>query len=201
MPKLICVTLLDFTLRPGKNFDFHQVVDCVYRQKPHQLATGHQVIHHLQLPVFLKKEAKRPDFNNPLHCWLLAIVESHRQGKRMDEVIEMRPELEEFRKRDKGFDQFAARHGLVTSDPKVRQKYDLWAINDIIMAEEFYRREAKGKAETMMEISLKRLRRAKSNADRRSAIKDMRELDIPDVTIKEARKRIKAENAAETKPR
>jgi hypothetical protein len=147
MPRVISLNILDFVLRPsGKNF--HQVGELVYRELPYELLVDRFAVHHLQLPLFRNID---PDYTIPLHNWLKALTMAQDLKKSLKEVITMEARLQEFYDYDLGFAQFVERHGIVASDPKVREEYDLWRIEQLVTMEEAFRNRAEGKAEGITE--------------------------------------------------
>jgi hypothetical protein len=112
----------------------------------------------------------------------------------------MEPRLKEFYSYDCGFAQFVERHGMVASDPKAREEYDLWRYNQWLTMKEASRNKAEGRAEGRaegsdernMEIASKAFRKAKSADNFLGIIETLREFDIPEETIQIALDEVKA---------
>jgi hypothetical protein len=194
MPRVISINILDFVLRPEKGF--HTLGFMTYFDNPGEWWTDRLEVHDLQLPIFRNLS---PDFNNPLHLWLKALVESQKLKRPMREVIDMTPELREFYDHDAGFAQFVDRHGLVASDPATRRHYENWLSDQVLFKLERRLLQAEAKVETMMEIALIHLREAKSDEARRAAIEDLRRFRIPEDIITRAKELIEAERSSESR--
>ncbi|MDR1607123.1 MAG: Rpn family recombination-promoting nuclease/putative transposase [Deltaproteobacteria bacterium] len=100
--RVIALAILNFVLRPDAK-NFHQVAELTSREEPREKLSSPYTFHFLQLPKF--KEIK-PDFNNPLHCWLTALVRSEESNRRLMEVVEEDANLLKFSQADQGFAQF-----------------------------------------------------------------------------------------------
>jgi predicted transposase/invertase (TIGR01784 family) len=209
LPKVIVINILDFILRRnGKNF--HQVGELVYREPPHEIMSDYFEIHHLQLPRFKKIS---PDFRNPLHCWLTAIIRAQSCKKPLKEIVDMDNALRAYYEVDPGFAQFVDRHGLVASNPRTRRAYDFWVIEQQLALEEKTtwldqgRAEgeaegrakgeaegrAKGEAENSLKIALNAFRKATSETDSRNVAATLKAYGLPVKIIEKARAKVKAE--------
>ncbi|MDR0548206.1 MAG: Rpn family recombination-promoting nuclease/putative transposase [Deltaproteobacteria bacterium] len=122
IPKVIGIGICDFEFLPSCP-DFHVLTLVThYSELSSQLAMNKLQLHTLQLPVFAQK---KPDYDNPIDCWLTAFNDLH-LGRDLDEVIFMNPDLNNFYKTDPGFKQFVDLFKLTLSDPATIKEYNLW---------------------------------------------------------------------------
>ena len=67
-----------------------------------------------------------PDFNNDLYCWCYILYKAHIEGKTLQEVVEMTPEVATFSEQNTGYQQFCNQYDLVAGDTETRRQYFLW---------------------------------------------------------------------------
>jgi hypothetical protein len=125
----ISLSFLDFDLSL-ENEVFHRVAQLRFRDADSDIATAENVdfypymaAHYLQFPSFIKIE---PDFSNPLHLWLTALIQAQELKRPLKKIVESHPELKDFYQTDPGFAQFVDRYGEATADPKLQEKFQLW---------------------------------------------------------------------------
>ncbi|MDR3153313.1 MAG: Rpn family recombination-promoting nuclease/putative transposase [Deltaproteobacteria bacterium] len=201
LPRVVMVNLLDFKLTPARQY-FHEVLKpCLCKAPPEPLDDVFEV-HHLLLPLF---EQIEPDPDNPLHCWLTALLRAHRSNKLMGEVVDKDPILKKFRGADKGFAQIVDRHYTVASNPEERMRYESWMIERTLNQENIRalvnegkaiakaEGKAEGKAENQLEIAMAFFRRAQPGADLSAVARELKSLNIPEDIIRSARERASAE--------
>jgi len=132
MPRVISINILDFDQRKnGKNF--HQVIETVYRESPYEVAEGHHTTHNIQLPRFRRIT---PDFQNPLHLWLTAIVRAQDESKTLREVVDMDHALQAFEQGNPAFAQFVNGYEFANADQETRNSFILWNKEEMLQAHE-----------------------------------------------------------------
>jgi len=127
MPDVIAINLLDFVHRKGETGtpagEYLQPVKPLYTKPPHEVAFSNLMFYNIELPKF--REAKQ-DFNDPLFLWLYTIETARHENKTIEEVVKMTPELQTFEQKDAGYRQFCEQYKRVASDPKTRDEYFYW---------------------------------------------------------------------------
>jgi len=195
MPKVIVVNILEKALRGVGGF--HQVAEVSYREPPYQRATDKFAMHNIELDKYRRTCIDNPA--TPLQCWLTAICRSQDKKKPLMEVVKMEHELQAYYNSDPGFAQFVERHGAVASMPDVRKAYRRWEYDIILDRLDEERRaaemearlaesEAKGKADSQMEIALKAFAGLKRGRSLSDIVDTLKEFGIPDEAIEEAKK-------------
>ena len=143
MPRVISINLLDFELRE-KGVNFHQIIEPIYREPPHEVAEHHHVTHNIELPKFRKAT---PDWGRPLHLWLTAICRAQDQNITLREVVDMDPVLQAFESADSSFSQFVNNYGVANMDPETRREYRRGALALMFHRMELNAEREEGKAE------------------------------------------------------
>ena len=194
IPRIIVVNIVDFTVRKSGG-GFHQVVEWTYREPPHEVAADPGIaVHHLQLPEFRKID---PDYSKPLHCWLSALCLAHEREKLLEEVVMANPDLKAYYDDNPGFKQFVDRHGLVSGDPKIREEFQLWLDEEKQLAKEFLQygkeKEARGRADTYLEIALKAFQKARPGEDLSAIAQSLSDDGFPPDIIQTAREQVESE--------
>lgn len=130
MPKVISINILTYNIR-GNHTDLVQPFKILYTKAPHDVAVPNFSGYNVQLPRVLEVD---PDFNSGLYCWCYTLYTAHLQGKSIQEVLAMTPELQDYTQQDNGFLQFCHRYNRAVADPQTRDEYVRWYLT--IMREE-----------------------------------------------------------------
>ena len=147
MPRVISINLLDFELRE-KGVNFHQIIEPIYREPPHEVAEHHHVTHNIELPKFRRTA---PDWSRPLHLWLTALCRAQDQNITLREVVDMDPVLQTFESNDSSFAQFVNNYGVANMDPETRWQYRLGALAAMFQRMELQTEREEGIAEGIAE--------------------------------------------------
>jgi hypothetical protein len=134
----------------------------------------------------------------------------------LTKIVEANGYLQNYYRADEGSLKFADRHEEAGSDKKIRLKYDLWRIEQLLNAEDkaIFHHEAKaegeakgkveGKAEGKMETALAAFRSMESDLEYSGVVETLKKWKIPKETVKSAWNMVKAERdrpKAEKTPR
>ena len=122
LPKVIHINLMDFVLRKG-SVELVEPFKVMYTKKPFEVALPNFGGYNIQLPNVAKRKA---DLTDGLYAWCFTLYKAHREKMTIREVLDMHPELQEYARSDKGFEQLSARHTFVTNDPAARARHESW---------------------------------------------------------------------------
>ncbi|MDR3155417.1 MAG: Rpn family recombination-promoting nuclease/putative transposase, partial [Deltaproteobacteria bacterium] len=98
LPRVVMINLLGFEWKNGR-IGAHQVVKPAYCGTPFTPLEGLFEVHHLQIRKFRRT---RPDYRNPLHCWMVTLYRADRDSRLMSETVANDPNLKNFLKADEG---------------------------------------------------------------------------------------------------
>ncbi|MCL1998896.1 MAG: PD-(D/E)XK nuclease family transposase [Turicibacter sp.] len=121
MPKVISINLLAYKIRPDS--ELVQPVKILYTKPPQEVAISNFMVYNIQLPAVLDMP---PNFEDGLYCWCYTLYTAHAQGKTIEEVLKMQPELKTFARADEGYQQFCERFDYFSASPTERKKYSDW---------------------------------------------------------------------------
>ncbi|MCL2015052.1 MAG: Rpn family recombination-promoting nuclease/putative transposase [Defluviitaleaceae bacterium] len=124
MPRIISINLLAYKIRSKSN-ELVQPVKILYTKPPQEVAINNFSVYNIQLPAV---PDITPNFEDGLYCWCYALYTAHTQGKTIEEVLKMQPELQTFAKYDEGFQQFCDRFDYFSANPMERDKYANWRL-------------------------------------------------------------------------
>ena len=130
LPRIIHINFLGYNIR-NNSTNLIESFKIMYTNEPKETAISNFSGYNIQLPKVLEM---KPDFSSNLYCWCYMLYTAHIEGKTVQEVVAMKPELQDYAKKDAGFQQFCDRYNFVSADPKTRNEYVLW-VNDLMREE------------------------------------------------------------------
>jgi hypothetical protein len=125
MPQVIYINILGYNIRES-NREIVQPFKILYTKPPQETAISNFSGYNVQLPRILEAE---PDFSSGIYCWGYTLYTAHKEGKTVEEVIAMMPALQEYAKKDTGYQQFCEQYQLVSANPETRKEYAMWVNN------------------------------------------------------------------------
>lgn len=172
MPKLIIINICNFSLRKTGNDDFLQPVKQMYTKDP-EVAQNYISIYNVQLPNFRKL---KHDLSKPLDAWIFILDTAEQEGRMIDEVIEMHPELQNAIKKDSGISQFVSRYDTVTRSGDLRSEADRWLAERMRISGMMYAAEQNALLKTARNMLLGGLSREQISAFTGLPISDIENL-------------------------
>ncbi len=156
MPTVISINILKYIIRHDNN-EVLQPYKIQYTKPPIVIAIPNFLGYNIQLPLIMKME---PDFTNSFYCWYYALYTAHEQGKTIQEVVDMSPQLQLYAEHDAGFKQFCEQYKLAAGDPKTREEYHWWRNDQMRSAGEWMGAYQEGERKGELRGELKATRNA-----------------------------------------
>ncbi|MCL1999178.1 MAG: PD-(D/E)XK nuclease family transposase [Turicibacter sp.] len=140
MPKIISINLLAYPARKD-NSELVQPFKILYTKSPQVVAIPNFSGYNIQLPAVLDMP---PDFEDGLYCWCYTLYAAHIQGKTIEEVLQMQPQLKAFLDEDEGYKQFCDRFDYFSATPEERDRFISWQLGAMRQEGMFMAAEERG---------------------------------------------------------